>query len=89
MVVILWTYFVEISVINTHSLIFIGLFNQYNISKPLRVLHFGNKPCSKQLVYLIANRLLMFGSELVRLLFHRSDLERNVQIELGYVWVYS
>lgn len=43
-VIVIQTCFVKIGVINTHSSISIRFFNQYNISKPLWILHFGNKP---------------------------------------------
>lgn len=43
-VAVLRTCFVKIGVVNTHSPISIGLFNQYNVSELLEALHFTNKP---------------------------------------------
>lgn len=44
-IVVLWIYFIDIDIINKHSLIFIRFFNEYNIGEPLGVLHLVNKPC--------------------------------------------
>ena len=42
-IAIIWICFVEIGIINTHPPIFIGRLNEYNIGKPLGVLHLKNK----------------------------------------------
>lgn len=68
-VVVLRTCFVEINIINTYSPIFIWFFDQYNISKPLGLLYFNNKPCLKQLIHLVANRLLAFKIKLTKFCF--------------------
>lgn len=44
-VAVLRVCFIDVSIINTHYLTSIRLFNEYNISEPLGVLHFDDKPC--------------------------------------------
>jgi len=81
--VILWTRFVEASIINAHSLLPGLLFNKNGIGKPVRVEYLSDEPGCQELSDLLAYGLVSLVVEAMQALFGGLRARDEAQSMLG------